>query len=1008
MKPILFFWLTCYISTHFYSYTYSQQLSTDTLFWRIDGYVSAFKDSSIGVRRSAAEALGEMGKEGARFAPQVAELLNSDDSFVRSSAAEALGEMGKEGARFAPRVAELLNSENDDVRSSAAEALGKMGKEGARFAPRVAELLNSDDSFVRRYAAEALGEMGKEGARFAPQIAELLNSENFGVRRYAAEALGEMGKEAARFAPRVAELLNSDDSFVRLSAAEALGKMGKEGARFAPQVAELLNSENFGVRRSAAYALGEMGKEAARFAPRVAELLNSENLGVRRSAVEALGKMGKEGASVAPQVAELLNSENLGVRRYAAEVLGEMGKEGASVAPQVAELLNSENDDVRSSAAEALGEMGKEGARFAPQIAELLNSDNDFVRRSAAYALARMRVKLDTKTIICILNAIQSDYDVLYSELRFLAHYSSGGQSFVHWLGKPNGLPNDDFEIDGDDAIGILNIFSIAWDNIDSLSNLKEDIAKATHDIININKRGFDWTDNVALLKKHRDYLIDNNVDLYLKDIEETIVELENPSWWKDYWHFALLHPTFWLVFIFVYPKSKQVQAIFFWNKWVTVFASGIYVAALLTWVPFLRNILLSPFNEAFLSDAYLQGNDNYFKKFSLKEDKKEISLKDFKTHTKSLNKILIEGDSGLGKSMLLRHLAKESNRISVFLSAEKCDAGVVSAIQNKTHGLAQKSSYLRDLIYVGAIDIYIDGLNEVSKDIKSEIRIFCENYTNCKVFLSTQPIIWKPAPSSLKTYKLLPLNDEQILQFLVSKEASITENAKLKGNAFKEACKNYIDKIFISEPNEDSIRKILSNPMELTLVAEMIAEGKKPNLFNLQKQQYDIMNKGYKEVNLIDFPIETFSQKAFEIRLNPKKNRFTSDERDELYCMEKYKMVVPKMVIPKDAEDIQGKEIKSYIFRHEKISDYFIAQYFIKNGHHERFKHFNDTKFIGTYLLLATILPLDEAVILKEHLIEYAAINKDHQISDSVVLIVNQRIIAEILYIYMEYCMII
>ena len=37
-----------------------------------------------------------------------------------------------------------------------------------------------------------------------------------------------------------------------------------------------------------------------------------------------------------------------------------------------------------------------------------------------------------------------------------------------------------------------------------------------------------------------------------------------------------------------------------------------------------------------------------------------------------------------------------------------------------------------------------------------------------------------------------------------------------------------------------EAIHRILSNPMDLTVIASMIAAGKQPDLFRLQEQQYN------------------------------------------------------------------------------------------------------------------------------------------------------------------------
>ena len=54
-----------------------------------------------------------------------------------------------------------------------------------------------------------------------------------------------------------------------------------------------------------------------------------------------------------------------------------------------------------------------------------------------------------------------------------------------------------------------------------------------------------------------------------------------------------------------------------------------------------------------------------------------------------------------------------------VYLPAYKCEKGVIEAIQEKLRGQAQDVNFLKSLIYSGAIDIYIDGLNEVTADTR-------------------------------------------------------------------------------------------------------------------------------------------------------------------------------------------------------------------------------------------------------------------------------------------------
>lgn len=74
---------------------------------------------------------------------------------------------------------------------------------------------------------------------------------------------------------------------------------------------------------------------------------------------------------------------------------------------------------------------------------------------------------------------------------------------------------------------------------------------------------------------------------------------------------------------------------------------------------------------------------------------------------------------------MFLRHLPGTSSRTIVYLPAQKCDKGVIEAIQNKLHGQAQDAGFLKNLIYSGAIDICIDGRGQsYSTDVRENLSV--------------------------------------------------------------------------------------------------------------------------------------------------------------------------------------------------------------------------------------------------------------------------------------------
>ncbi len=54
--------------------------------------------------------------------------------------------------------------------------------------------------------------------------------------------------------------------------------------------------------------------------------------------------------------------------------------------------------------------------------------------------------------------------------------------------------------------------------------------------------------------------------------------------------------------------------------------------------------------------------------------------------------------------------------------------------------------------------------------------------------------------------------------------------------------------------------------------------------------------------------------------------------------------------------------------------------------------QHINDPRFRGVYLLLATLLPYNEALLLREKLLQNAAETKDHVVSDQFIQRLNSR----------------
>ncbi|NJO43178.1 MAG: hypothetical protein HC769_23940 [Cyanobacteria bacterium CRU_2_1] len=293
------------------------------------------------------------------------------------------------------------------------------------------------------------------------------------------------------------------------------------------------------------------------------------------------------------------------------------------------------------------------------------------------------------------------------------------------------------------------------------------------------------------------------------------------------------------------------------------------YVGFALTWVPFLRRSLFAPFHESLLADAGLDNfkPEAYFENSNVKNsnsgDIKPIreAIPGFK------GQIVLEGASGLGKTMFLRHLCQQSKRVVVYLPATKCADGVIEAIQKKLHGeKIQDPKFLQNLIYSGAIAICIDGLNEVSADTRAKIVEFTENYFKGDIILATQPMEWIH-PATAKKYVMQPLGRSHIQDFLLSRKTLIPEYATVRGEAYEQSCSRYLEQILNEQQTLEELeaaQRILSNPMDLTVIASMLAADKQPDLLRLQEQQYKVMTEEYQEKHLgQEFPLDSFRKQS-------------------------------------------------------------------------------------------------------------------------------------------------
>lgn len=745
--------------------------------------------------------------------------------------------------------------------------------------------------------------------------------------------------------------------------------------------------------------LSEFSNCGSSAVPLLIATLKSSDFQAAYQSAYVLYLIGHEAEEAIPTLRTLLqNHPDAAFRARCAEVIW-------SIAPGDTETIDvlhatfqqpGQHNSVRKAVAQALSANSQgEPKTIALLLDTVLSSDEASVRSLSAFALAEIagnhKNVIDAAIVDQLLEVIQNpseDAGVVEYTLQTIDNLDHVNQAVIDAVLAT--LVQEDPRILDQASITLSNISEELYQQAELLRDV--DQSKAT--ILTIQ----------AALSQIEP-IEETDIGQSQAAVAETLVELDRKrqllmigslqSWTigrRAYW---LIHPLLWGTLIFVYPRSAQIQAVFFWNKYVRGILGCWYVGVLLTLVPPLRRRLFAPFKESLLADAKLDSLDllTYF-------TDSEVILKDTTNRLpigtaipKVRGQIVLEGESGLGKTMLLRRLVNSARHITVYLPAQKCEHGVIEAIQAKLHGQAQDAEFLRHLIYSGALDICIDGLNEVRPDVRANITAFVESYFKGNIIMTTQPLVWMP-PATAKTYVLQPLHKDQIKQFLIG-QCPLLDRPSGRIAGYENRCTTFLNSALDeAQPPEDltAARRILSNPMDLSVVAQILGSGLVPDLAQLQQQQYDLMAEDYQQSWNQAFPLGQFSDFVYQMRLSDIYGLMGDTFFQALLVMEKERH---RMVLSRQWQDIDGTAKKEWSFRHDKIIEFFLAQPFLgasPAAQEKRLQHMGDPRFRGVYLLLARLLPLEAALDLREALIQYAADTQDHTVSDRYVRIVRSR----------------
>ena len=478
------------------------------------------------------------------------------------------------------------------------------------------------------------------------------------------------------------------------------------------------------------------------------------------------------------------------------------------------------------------------------------------------------------------------------------------------------------------------------------------------------------------------------------------------------------LHLAFWCVLLAAYRRSTRVQTHIFYNPLARKILGFGYVDILLVWIGPLRRLLFAPFaggmagdvgrgsfgtkEGPYYPDSQVVKLDRSNLSAGLKVAEREALSGGLKRSTLPIISGLADwkgptclfGPSGRGKTSYLRHVltANASKRTPfVYLRASELGDDVVSTVCSRFPGLGRDTDLIVSLIRSGILDIYVDGLNEVDRELQERIVRFVVDYPTANVFVSSQEV-GISLPTKLATYYLLPLTKEQMREFLLSREPSLDADAPLRGQYYSQRVNAYLDELSdeVAEGSDrasadpahsaivTSFLATLANPMDLDTAAVLLSLDIDPDPFRLQEQQFRLVDEDCRTKLDRPFPISAFSKSALNAREDNKAEIDWSSFGEYVAILEQRKQVRRTTV-----DVAGGKAASEYRFRHEKIGDFYLHFALLEADSEKRFSLAGDDRFAGVFDYLARELPGQAADELKEYLLSAALDSNDHRLSD-------------------------
>ncbi len=358
--------------------------------------------AEVGQRRSAAYALGKMGKGAAgAVADMKAALASEKDAKVRDAIVFALGEIArsspeaKADRELEPIFVKALQDPDAHVRRSAAFAIGCIGSKAPATLTALDAVLGDSHAMVRQNAAYVLGQFGDLAI---PSLKRALGDADSLVKRDAASSLMQIenADEVHKVVKDLYPLCGDSNSEVRRAALNVLVRIVDHTDKDAiPSLQAVLTDRDLENRRNAAVALTNIGGPETLIAlPVLLEAAKDADVETRRQAVLGITNIGPTAAKAVPDLMRILVADrDAEVRRNAALALGGIGKASEPAMPLLLQRMQDTKEDqkTRVKCANALAQIGPVGgaAPIVPSLLRIIEDARDDVevRERAVWAL---------------------------------------------------------------------------------------------------------------------------------------------------------------------------------------------------------------------------------------------------------------------------------------------------------------------------------------------------------------------------------------------------------------------------------------------------------------------------------------------------------------------------------------------------------------------------------------------------------------------------------------------